>query len=171
MIQKLRKKQRKMKTRNQRMYLDSAATKSLFCDKDLLNNVRKSKYKTEIQTNTGTGEVTKEGDVPGFKTVMFSDQAIANLLVLNDLCERYHVTFDSKKENVFIVRLDDRRIMKFACDEDGMYSFSPGENMKKEAQHMEKEISHQDEEIHINSVPGRIEQVHIEKLGPRVRQL
>ena len=85
------------------MYLDSTAMKSLFCDKDLLDNVRKSKYRTEIQINAGIGKVTKEGDVPGFKTVMFSDQAIANLLASNELCERYHVTFDSKKENAFNV--------------------------------------------------------------------
>ena len=69
-----------------KVYLDSAATKSLFCDEELLDNVRSSKFKTEIQTNTGTGQITKEGDVPGFRTVMFSDQAIANLLALNKLC-------------------------------------------------------------------------------------
>ena len=80
-----------------KVYLDSAATKSLFCDGDLLDDVRESKFKTEIQTNAGTGQVTKEGDVPGFKTVMFSDQAIANLLALNELCEKYHVTLTTKK--------------------------------------------------------------------------
>ena len=116
-----KKKKEFKKEKPEKMYLDSAATKSLFCNEDLLGNVRKSKYRTEIQTNAGVGEVTKEGDVPGFKTVMFSDQAIANFLALNELCERYHVTFDSKKENAFNVRLDDGRIMKFACDEDGMY--------------------------------------------------
>ena len=47
------KKDKKMKPK--KMYLDSAATKSLFCDKELLNNVRGSKYQPEIQTNTGTG--------------------------------------------------------------------------------------------------------------------
>ena len=121
-----------------KMYLDSAATKSLFCDRDLLNGVRKSKYKTEIQTNVGTGQVTEEGDVPGFQKVMFSEQAIANLLALNELCEHYHVTFNSKKENAFNVRLDDGRIMKFKCDEDGIYAFSPGEETNQGTQRKKK---------------------------------
>ena len=61
--------------------------------------------------------------------------------------------------------------MKFACDEDGMYLFSPGVKRKKETQNVEKEIGHHDEEINIKSVPGMIEQVHIEELGSRVRQV
>ena len=92
------KSQRNQDKKEKKVYLDSAATKSLFCDRDLLSDVRKSKYKTEIQTNAGTGQVTEEGDVPGFKTVMFLEQAMANLLVLNKLCDQYHVTFDNKKK-------------------------------------------------------------------------
>ena len=96
--------------------MDSAATRSLFCNRNLLRNVKESKYVTEIQTNTGTGKVVEEGDVPGFTTVMFSEQAIANLLSLNELCSKYHVTFDNKIENAFNVKLDgDCSTMKMGC--------------------------------------------------------
>lgn len=132
--------------------------------------MRKSKYKTEIQTNMGTGEATEEGDVPDFRSVMFSDKAIANSLVENELCAWYHVMFDSEKENAFNVTLNDGRIMKFACDEDGMYAFSPGENIRKESQHMKKNIGHHDEMLHLDSVSGRIKRIYIEELGPSVRQ-
>ena len=64
----IEKKQRKP----EEIYLDSTATKSLFCNKNMLKDVRKSKYVTEIQTNPGTGKVVEEGDVSGFTTVMFS---------------------------------------------------------------------------------------------------
>ena len=133
----------------------------MFCDEDLLDNVRDSKFKTEIQTNTGTGHVTKEGDLPGFKTMMFSDQAIANLLALNELCEKYHVTFDSKKENAFIVKLNDGRIMKFSCDKEGMYSYLPEEPKDKvEAHHTE--LGSKENQV-------RFEKVHNEEMGPRIR--
>ena len=69
--------------------LDSATTKSLFCNEDLVNNRRKSKHLTEISTNTGTGVINEEADVPGFREVMFSEDAIANLFALNELCEKY----------------------------------------------------------------------------------
>ena len=44
--------------------------------------------------------------------------------------------FDSRKENAFNVRLDDGKIIKFACDDKGMYVFLPegtvNEVVKKE---------------------------------------
>ena len=93
---------------------------------------------------------------------MFSDQAIANLLALNKSCEKYHVTFDSKVENAFNVKLKDGRIMKFTCDSDGMYSFLPeGSEKKKETQHMEMENN-------LGDAEGRFKQVHIEELGPKI---
>ena len=44
---------------------------------------------------------------------MFSEDAIANLYALNDLCARYRVRFDSKKENAFLVEIDEKRTIKF----------------------------------------------------------
>ena len=143
-----------------KVYLNSAATKRLFCDEDLLDNVRKSKFKTEIQTNAGTGQVTKEGDVPGFKTVIFSDQAIANLLALNELCEKYHVTFDNKKENAFIIKLNDVRIMKFSCDKERMYSYLPEESKDKVEIH-NTELGSKENKV-------RFKDIHNEAMVPRI---
>ena len=148
---------------SKKVYLDSAATKSLFCDEELLDDVRGSYFRTEIQTNTGTGQVTKEGDVPGFKTVMFSEKVIANLLALNEVCEKYHVTFDSKKENAFNVKLNDGRVMKFSCDKEGMYLYSPGEHEEQvETHHVQLESDHSQ---------VKFERVHNEEVGPRIRNV
>ena len=46
--------------------LDLATTKSLFCNEELVDNRRKSKYVTEIGTNAGTRLIDEEADVPGF---------------------------------------------------------------------------------------------------------
>ena len=51
-----------------------------------------------------------------------------------------------------------------------MYAFSPGEDTNKEAQRKKENKSHNEEKVHIEAVPGRIERIHIEELGPRVRQ-
>ena len=159
---KVRKEPNTMKNKaTKKVYLDSAATRSLFCDEELLDDVRNSKFKTEIQTNTGTGEIDKEGDVPGFRTVMFSKQAIANLLALNELCEKYHVTFDSKVENAFNVKLNDGRVMKFSCDEDGMYSHSPEEP--------EDKVEVRNPELKNNKSRVRSERIHAEEIRPRIR--
>ena len=69
--------------------LDSATTKSLFCNKELVSNIRKSKNNVEIETNAGTGVVNQTADEPLVGEVMFSDDAIVNLYALNDLCARY----------------------------------------------------------------------------------
>ena len=110
--------------------LDSATTKSLFCNEKLVDNRRKSKYVTEIGTNAGTRLIDEEADVPGFREVMFSEEAIANLFSLNKLCERYRVVFDSEKENAFIVHLSEDRKIKFPVNGQGFYMYNPLENQK-----------------------------------------
>ena len=51
--------------------LDSATTKSLFCNKELVSNIRKSKNNVEIETNAGTGVVNQTADEPLVGEVMF----------------------------------------------------------------------------------------------------
>ena len=86
--------------------LDSATTKSLFCNKDLVMNRRKGKFMMEISTTTGMGVMKEEADVPEFREILFSKDAIANLFALDEPCQKYHVTFDNYKENTFIVELN-----------------------------------------------------------------
>ena len=69
--------------------LDSVTTKSLFCNKELVSNIRKGKNDVEIETNAGTGIVNQTADEPLVGEVMFSEDAIANLYALNDLCAKY----------------------------------------------------------------------------------
>ena len=90
-----------------------------------MENRHKSKMLTEISTNPGTGVIDEEADVPGFREVMFSEEAIANLFSLNELCEKYRVVFDSSKENAFIVYLNNNRKIKFPVNEQGLYTYSP----------------------------------------------
>ena len=75
--------------KTQEVALDSATTRSLFCNKKLVSNIRKSDKDVEIETNTGTGVMNQTVDEPLVGEVMFSESAIANLYALNDLCARY----------------------------------------------------------------------------------
>ena len=56
---------------------------------------------------------------------MFSEEAITNLISLNELCAKYHVTFNNKKENAFIIQLDNNRKIKFPVNEQGLYTYCP----------------------------------------------
>ena len=137
--------------------LDSATTKSLFCNEELVDNRWKSKYVTEIGTNAGTRLIDEEADVPDFREVMFSEEAIANLFSLNKLCERYRVEFDSDKENAFIVHLSKDRRIKFPVNSQGLYTYNPLKDQKG------KEM--------INNIATRTrsasKKVHVEGYTPR----
>ena len=85
---------------------------------------------TEISTNTGTGIIDQEANVPGFREVMFSEDAIANLFALNELCQKYRVVFDSEKENAFIVHLSKDRKIKFPVNSQGLYTYNPLEDQQ-----------------------------------------
>lgn len=90
-----------------------------------MSDIKRSTYLMEIETNTGVGVIDQEGKEPIVRKVMFSEDAIANIFVLDDLCKRYRVTFDSEKENTFIVELDDKRKIKFKRNDRGLYTYSP----------------------------------------------
>ena len=50
--------------------LDSATTKSLFCNEEFFDNRQKSKYVTEIETNAGTRLIDKEANKPLWRLVL-----------------------------------------------------------------------------------------------------
>ena len=59
--------------------LDSGSTMSLFYDKSLVYDVRKSEHPVKLTTNAGSRIVTKQAMVPGFGRVWFDERAIANI--------------------------------------------------------------------------------------------
>ena len=100
--------------------LDSGSTISILKDASLVENIRKTKNKLMLYTNSGKMVVDQEAEVPEYGRVFFNDKAIMNLFSLKDLIQRGRVEFDSEIENSFRITVGEKS-MKFVADDKGLY--------------------------------------------------
>jgi hypothetical protein len=75
--------------------LDSQSTVEVFKNKKLLKSICDAKKALSLHCNEGIATVNKIGDLPGYGTVWFYEDGIANILSLNNVKKKYHVTYDS----------------------------------------------------------------------------
>ena len=88
--------------------LDNQSTVDVFANKTMLKNLRQSNSTMTIHCNAGVATTTTIGDLPGYGTVWYHPKGITNILSLSRVIEKgYHVTFDSKDGNKFIVEKPD----------------------------------------------------------------
>ena len=73
----------------------------------LLQNIHDSVSSHDIHCNAGVATVNKVWDFPGYGTVWFHPDGIANILSLAHDEEKYRVTFNSIKGNKFVVHKQD----------------------------------------------------------------
>ena len=109
---------------------------SLFKDPELVKDVSMATWPIEIATNAGRRVVTQKANVSGFGEVWYSEEAIANIFSLKDLIKQHRVTFDSSKENAFIVHRPSG-IVKFPANKIGLYTYEvPGSKGQPEQAHL-----------------------------------
>jgi hypothetical protein len=60
--------------------------------------------------------------VPGYGKVYYDEEAIANIFEFSELKKKYRITYDSDKEDVFLVHMNNK-IIKFECSPDGLYQY------------------------------------------------
>jgi len=85
--------------------LDSGSTISLFKSKNLVTEIKNAKDKIELETKGGTRVVDKEGRIKGFGKAYFNQNAIVNIFAVKDLVKKHRVTYDSDKEDTFVVHI------------------------------------------------------------------
>ena len=78
--------------------LDNGSTLSLFCNPELLENIRESKTILKMHTNAGSKLSNQQAAAPEFGTVWFQKDAIANIFEFRDLVDQYWTTYDSLTE-------------------------------------------------------------------------
>ena len=66
-------------------------------------NFRRVRNRMKIQCNAGTRVTNLVGDLPGYRPVWFDSRAIANVLSLKLMKERYHVKYNSREMEGFVV--------------------------------------------------------------------
>lgn len=111
--------------------LDNQSTINLFCNRDMLVNVRESTNSMTVRCNAGSRVTNLVGELPGFGTVWFDPEAIANILSLKLVQEKYHVSYDSDEGNRFIVTKPNGQTFTFTQSETGLYyldASSDGDN-------------------------------------------
>ena len=103
--------------------LDNQATTNIFGNANLLNDIHEVTTPLHIHGITGVLMITQQGTLPGHGTVWYHPQISVNILSMAKLKQQYHITYDSGKDNAFIVREHDNTQAKYIFHEsyDGLY--------------------------------------------------
>ena len=84
--------------------LDSQSTVDVFCNPQLLVNIRRNAEGMRIHCNAGSRLTHFIGDLPGYGTVWYDPEAIANILSLRRVRDKYHVTYDSEYRQFVVTK-------------------------------------------------------------------
>lgn len=112
--------------------LDNQSTVDVFYNRSLLQNIRKQDVGMEIHCNAGVTTTHYIAELPGYGTVWYHEDGIANILSLSKVKEKYRITYDSKNGNEFTVHKDDNSVHHFKESPRGLYYMDINENIQRE---------------------------------------
>ena len=103
--------------------LDNQATADVFSNATLLCDIHEVTTPLHIHGITGVQVITQQGTLPGHGVVWYHPHVTVNILRMARLKQQYHITYDSGKDNAFIVREPDTTHTKYIFQEtnDGLY--------------------------------------------------
>jgi hypothetical protein len=105
--------------------LDNESTTTIFCNPDMVQDICNIDNKSlNLVTNAGILTTNQKATIPGWGEAWFNLQAITNIFSYAEIAKRHSITYDSNKEDAFIVYLPDKKI-KFTKTDQGLYVFEP----------------------------------------------
>jgi hypothetical protein len=86
--------------------LDNQSTVDVFYNHRLLKNIKEVDTWMDIHCNAGVTSTNLQGELPGYGTVCFHKDGIANILSLSKTAAKHRVTYGSVDGNEFRVHKD-----------------------------------------------------------------
>ena len=83
--------------------LDSQSTVDVFCNPELMESIWLVPEAMKIWCNAGICTTNFIGDLPGYGTVWLNHEAIAIILSLKLVQEKYHIAYDHEQDGGFVV--------------------------------------------------------------------
>jgi hypothetical protein len=106
------------------LLLDSCSSEHLMCNKDMVHNIKQAPKQLDMASNGGNIVTQHQADMNKAGKVWFNKDAIANILSLGKLADKYRITFDSAVENAFNIHTEDG-IIKFQKNTANLYEHRP----------------------------------------------
>ena len=106
--------------------LDNGLSTSIFANTRMVQGIKTVEKPLQLITNGGEVMTDKKAIVPGFGEVWFDYDSIANIFSFAELKDKHRITYDSSKEDAFIVHLPNKTI-KFSRTNQGLYLYKPND--------------------------------------------
>ena len=100
--------------------LDNQSTTDVFCNNNLLNNIRSTNESLKMITNGGEFTTQNKGTLKNYGDVWYDNKAVTNILSLANMVKKYRVTYDSAKGDRFVVHKPDS-LVYFNRSKNGLY--------------------------------------------------
>ena len=101
--------------------IDTGSNCSVFNNKSLLTNIRKSESKLRAYSNGGFQDSSYIGDYKDFFPVWYNEKSLVNILSLADVMKKFRVTMDTLKENAIRVHVKNDKCLVFKEKGNGLY--------------------------------------------------
>ena len=95
------------------LLLDICSTVDLFCNKNLVTKIWKSKNSMNVKGNGGDLKPHQKAHVENYGKVWFDERAITNITLLNNFREKFRFTYDSDRDGTFTVHKPNGVNIKF----------------------------------------------------------